>query len=650
MALFDWFLLWIPMTCAMAFALYAARFNKSVVDFIAAGRCAGRYLLATASGEAGSGAVTAIALFQMTTKTGFAFQFWSPLYTTIPILLSLIGWISYRMRETRVLSGGQFFELRYSRSFRLFMGMVGFLSSMLAAGVGPAIGARFLVYYLHLAETTWVFGLGFSTWQLVAMAYISVSLLFVVLGGQISVLISDCLEGMFSLVGYLVIIIALLAIFGWSHIVETMTAQPPGRSMVNPFDMKDTQDFNIYFILIALFRCVWGSAIGASAARNPHEQRMAGILSSWRGFGFGLMRTLMAVCALVYLQNPHFADQSASANAAWNAITDKGVRDQMQVPLAAAHFLPWGVKGLFGAIMLMGLIAGTAAGAHNVGGSFIQDVVLPIRNFLKLPTMTPRQHMLFLRMAAVAVSVYGFCWSSFYSQTQAIQLYWQVTAAVYGSGAGAVVVFGLYWRRGTMAAAWITMLLAASVALTGIYLQQTGHSWMFHGQDLLHGQYVSLITTISAIVTYVTVSLLTCRAPFNMEKMLHRGQYAVAGEMKKVAPPLWKRFNPAKIIGIDEEYTFWDRVIAFGIFSWIWGLFGISMICLVWNVIHPWSTASWVNYWFIFGLCLPLIISVFTTVWFTIGGTREIVLFLRALRHEKRDDRDDGTVGPGHPG
>lgn len=650
MTLLDWLIVWVPITFATAFALYTARFNKSVVDFIAAGRCAGRFLLATAGGEAGSNAVTAIALFQMTTKTGFAFQFWSPLYTTVPILLALLGWVTYRARETRVLSPGQFFEMRYSRPLRLFMGMVGFLSIMLASGVGPAVGARFLVYYLHLPDTIWAGGIGFATWQLVALAYIGVSVFFVLTGGAISVLISNCLEGMFSLVGYLIIIIALLFIFGWGHMVETLTSQPPGKSMVDPFDMNDTKDFNIYFILISLFQAIWGAGatINASSAKNPHEQRMAGILGSWRGFGFGLMRTLIAICALVYLQNPHFTAQSATAHAEWSAIADAGVRDQMQVPIASTFYLPVGVKGLFCSIMLMGLMGGTAMGLHSAGTGFVQDVVLPVCNFLKV-AMPQRWHILLLRMSVVLVATIGFCFSTIFRQTQAIQLFWQVAGAVYGSGAGAVVVFGLYWKRGTLAAAWTTMVVGASVALTGIFLQQHGYSLMFCGQDLLHGQYTALFTTLCSITTYVTVSLLTCRTPFNMDKMLHRGEYAVKGEKKHVAPTIWERFKPSKIIGIDEEFTFWDRVIAFGIFGWVWGLFGISMICLVWNFIQPWTTKAWVNYWFIFGLCLPLAVSAFTTVWFTIGGIREIRLFIFNLRHEKRDSRDDGTVGPGHP-
>ena len=246
-------------------------------------------------------------------------------------------------------------------------------------------------------------------------------------------------------------------------------------------------------------------------------------------------------------------------SAQWNAIADKGVRDdQIQVPIAAAHYFPWGVKGLFCSIMLMGSIARRNGPACSARGEtrFVQDVVLPICNFLQ-GEMPLLWHMRFLRtIAAFAVAAGSFYLSTIFTQTQYIQLFWQVTAAIYGSGAGAVVVFGLYWKRGTQAAAWTTMIVGATVALTGLYLQQTGHTFLFHGQDLLHGQYVALFTTLCSITTYVTVSLLTCREPFNMDRMLHRGKYAVKGEEKKVAPPFWQRFHPARIIGIDEEYTF----------------------------------------------------------------------------------------------
>jgi SSS family solute:Na+ symporter len=252
-------------------------------------------------------------------------------------------------------------------------------------------------------------------------------------------------------------------------------------------------------------------------------------------------------------------------------------------------------------------------------------------------------------VAAIAVAVFAFAFSSLFTQTQAIQLYWQVTGAIYGGGAGSVVIGGLYWKRGTAAAAWSAMIVGATCALGGLVLQQIGPDVMVGNQHIFHGQWVALLTSLTAITTYITVSLLTSRQPFNMDKMLHRGEYAIAGEKKKVAPPIWKRFNPAKIIGVDEEFSFWDKVIAYGIFGWVWTTFTISMIGVVWNLFHPWTTDAWVTYWFIFGLCVPFVASVGTTIWFTIGGIREIGVFFHTLKHEKRDDRDDGSVGPSHP-
>jgi SSS family solute:Na+ symporter len=364
---------------------------------------------------------------------------------------------------------------------------------------------------------------------------------------------------------------------------------------------------------------------------------MSNILGSWRGFGFGLMRTLIAICAIAFLVTPHFAGQAAATHAQLQGISDAPIRDQMQVPVATSHFLPMGVKGLFCAIMLMGVLTGDAGILHALGSTFIQDIILPLR---KKP-LEPANHVRCLRWSVTGVAVFAFCFSTFFHQTQAIQLYWAATGAI-GGGGGAVVIGGLYWKRGTAAAAWTTICVGAALAISGLVLEQIFPAFP-------HGQYVSLITMLSSIATYVVVSLLTSRQDFNMDRMLHRGKYAVAGEQKEIAPPFWKRFSPAKLIGVDEEFTFWDRVIAFGIFGWVMTTFAISMVGLVWNLIHPWSTATWVRYWFIFGLTIPFIASLFTTVWFTIGGVRDIRVFFKGLRVEKRDVRDDGMVGPGHP-
>ena len=77
------------------------------------------------------------------------------------------------------------------------------------------------------------------------------------------------------------------------------------------------------------------------------------------------------------------------------------------------------------------------------------------------------------------------------------------------AGAGSCIVGGLYWRRGTAAGAWASMIVGSLLAVAGIVVQQLDPAFP------LNGQILGLIATGAAIVSYVGVSLLTCRRPSN---------------------------------------------------------------------------------------------------------------------------------------
>lgn len=146
----DWAIIGTMLAFMVGIAIRTKLLNRSVADFLATNRCAGRYLLTMADGMAGLGAITIAANFEKFYASGFAGVRWGQILAPLTLILALSGFVIYRYRETRVLTMAQFFEVRYSRRFRIFAGMLAFLLGILNYGIFPAVTARFLIYFCGL--------------------------------------------------------------------------------------------------------------------------------------------------------------------------------------------------------------------------------------------------------------------------------------------------------------------------------------------------------------------------------------------------------------------------------------------------------------------------------------------------------------------
>ena len=68
------------------------------------------------------------------------------------------------------------------------------------------------------------------------------------------------------------------------------------------------------------------------------------------------------------------------------------------------------------------------------------------------------------------------------------------------------------------------------------------------------------------------------------------------------------------------------------------------MAVVIWNAISPWSNEWWSNYFYITSLIIPAIVGVISTVWFSIGGTVDIVRLFKDLAARTVDTSDNGQV------
>jgi solute:Na+ symporter, SSS family len=628
----DWILVVASLLLVLGIGVYTRRYMRSVADFMAAGRCARRYLLAVGRGEMGAGAVVFVGAFESFYHSGLAYYWWTWLPAPIFALMAMFGFVNYRYRETRVFTLGQFFEIRYSRTFRLFAGFLGFFAGLLNFGIIPGIGARVMVYFLDLPPDLHVLGWTVPTYIVLMAAFLSINLFVVLNGGLITIIMTNCVEGILTQVLYIVIIIGLISMFSWHDIIETLNNRPAGQSYLNPVDAFGVKDFNFWQVMMGIIGGIYGTMAwqnqsGYNAAPiNAHEGVMGNLLGQWRTLGQVAVITLLCLCAMTFLNHPTYAAQAAPAHAELAQITNAWTHERLEVPIAVTHFLPTGLRGALCVILLLGIFGGDSTHLHSWGSLFIQDVALPLRR----KPFTPEQHIRLLRWAITGVAAFAFCFGILFPLTDYIQMWWWVTQGIFIGGGGAVIIGGLYWKKGTTAGAWTALLTGFILSLLGITAQE-----MYGPAFPLNGLQIFFFTMLVAVAGYVGVSLATCQKEFDLDRMLHREP----GAKKETTSFSW-----GGLIGYDENFSAGDKWIAGSLFTWMMLFFVIAVGGSIWNLIQPWSLTTWSDFWYVCGVVLPIAVTLITGIWFTWGGIIDTTDFFRRLRREKANPRDSGFV------
>ncbi len=236
LALLDWAILALVFAVLVGGVVLTKKYMRSVADFLAAGRTGGRYLLSVSQGMAALGAITIVANLQMNFEAGFTMSWWGLSMGLIVTILAVSGWVIYRFRATRSFTLAEFFERRYSRRFRVFAGLVAFGAGLINFGIFPAVGARFFIHFVGLPESFDFLGTGLEvgTYPLVMAFLLLTALYFVFAGGQVAVMVTDFLQGLFSNVVFLIIPLYLLFVVDWSNVVEVLVNRPPGRVADQP--------------------------------------------------------------------------------------------------------------------------------------------------------------------------------------------------------------------------------------------------------------------------------------------------------------------------------------------------------------------------------------------------------------------------------
>ena len=676
MALLDWLIFGAMYALIVGAVIGTKNHMKSVADFLAAGRGAGRYLLSISAGIAGLGAITVVANLEAGYEAGFAFEWWGISMGLVLTVLAVTGWVNYRFRRTRALTLAEFFERRYSRRFRIFAGLVAFGAGLINFGIFPAVGARFFMHYMAIPDAFEIAGVSVATFPCVMFFLLATAVYFVLAGGQVAVLITDFIQGAYANVTFLVLSVYLLIKVKWSRIVEVMLEVEPGHSKINPFDTGYVEDFNLTYFVIGMIGVVYsamswqGTQAYNASAKSAHEAKMGVVIGLWRGKSMAVFMTLVPIIIYTVLHHPEWAGFAGGVTEQLATIDNEAVRNQMRAPVALSELLPVGLFGLFATLMLAAFVSTHNTYLHSWASIFIQDVVLPFR---KTP-LSARAHLLWLRSAIVGVAVFIFLFSLLYKQSQAILLFFALTGAIFAGWSGAVIIGGLYTRWGNLGGAWAAGISGVTLTLGGFFLEQVKRAYDETGRafwglldgfgteraeawaqwavdDLPNGQVLWGYAMWICSGAYVVGSLLywlKTRETVDLDRLLHRGDHEVESD-REVGDG--RNRNWWKWFGVTEEYNRRDRVLLLLTYGWtaLWiVVFIIGTVFFVtrstggdWSPYNVW----WARYWEIY-MWILIAVSAVVAVWLIGGGVRDVRRLLHTLSTQERDAEDDGWTPP----
>lgn len=750
MSWIDWAILLIPMAWLTWFAIHSKRYAGSVADYLVAGRVAGRYIICVGDMMAAMSVIYIIQQTEQYYNAGFSLSFWNAIANPIWTFLALCGFVVYRWRETRCLSIGQFLELRYgSKFFRVFCAAIRTIAEMVTNAIGPAVATNFFIYFLGLPHKVMIFGVNLPCYGIVVALCLILALIFILPGGRISLLITDAIQGMISYPIFVIVIGYVILFFSWGDdILPAMSNRVPGESFLNPYDMKQLTDFNIFSLIVTVFggvlnRASWIGNDVSGAGKTPHEQKMGNLIGTFRNGMSTMMIIVLAMIAIAFMNNEKFKNgsrfgvsntevrQYLSYKILDEVVENEAVREQakqnlltvndrfthedwerpnsqkdnpdtpyldtvraslgdtpearlefqkfrslysqMLTPTLLSKIFPVGMIGLFCLMMVMLLISTDDSRIFNASSTLVQDIILPMCK----SQLSPKIHLLLLRLASVAVAIFFFVVSIFFAQLDYILMFTTIMCSLWLGGAGPIMIGGLYTRFGNLVGAWCAVIFGCGTSLLGLIFQRNWadiiypflerHGWVdevAHALTVIAKPFypyiqwnmdavkfpinsfeIYFISMILAIGTYILGSLVTYK-PFNLDKLLHRGEYADEDSLVRVKEK-WTLGNiVSKMINITPEYTLGDKIIAYSVFmySFVYYVVICFFAVVVWNLFYPWPKEWWGIYFYVTVLIVPSIVGMIATVWFVWGGVKDIRQLLIDLKNRKEDASDNGQV------
>ena len=453
----DWIIIVAYLIGCVLAGMWMKRYVRGVEDFAVAGREMDVNLGIASLAATEFGIVTVMYAAEMGFKNGLAGAIPGILECLAFLVVGLTGFVIVPLRDAGVITIPELFEKRFGRRVRWLAGLVVVVGGLLNMGIFLRLGGEFLI---HMS------GIDAKYLEVTMTALLAIVLLYTVMGGMLSVLVTDYIQFLVMGLGTVITSVMVLWSVGISDLVDMLneayqaglvaasettavaTVEQTGvLAMNDPFNPIAANGIGwiLWQALVMVAGAVtWQTCVArVLSARDSRTAKKVYQRTSFYFVGRFALPGLWGAAAFVYF---------------WSrGGLPEGVDSLSAMPAYLNTLLPVGVIGILIAAMLAAEMSTDSGYLLTWATVIYNDLIMPC---LRRP-MSAKARLLLVRSLVVAIGIFLVFYGLWYEIPGRAWDYIAITATIYLSSIFTLLIAALYWRGANSWGAYAAMALGA---------------------------------------------------------------------------------------------------------------------------------------------------------------------------------------------
>jgi solute:Na+ symporter, SSS family len=445
------------LVATMIAGVMVRKYVGKVEHFLVAGREVNVFLGIASLAATEFGVITCMYTAEAGYKYGFAGATPGILTALAMLFVGVSGFCVKPLREAGVVTIPELLEKRYGPRIRWAAGVVIVLGGLLNMGVFLRITGEFLVLVggFDLKDLN-------RNILLVMTGLLLLGTIYTVVGGMLSVLVTDFLQFIVMSVGLIAVTILVLMNVGWDRLAQTVTDHCAAGGF-NP--LVNHEQGGLPFILFNALASLavvltWQTMISRLlAAKDAKTGQQIYTRTSFFFVCRWLIPGIWGIAALAVLPAAGLDKLPLDAL--------QGKASLYAMPIFLSQFVPIGLMGLLLAAMLAADMSCTSSYMITWGSVIYNDILAPFRK----TQWSERRGLLWNRVIVTLIGVFLLVFGLLYQLKGDAWDYLLVTGTIYLASISTLLIACCYWKRANNWGAAGAIILGAVIPLSFLVME-----------------------------------------------------------------------------------------------------------------------------------------------------------------------------------